>query len=215
VMATARRRPPRRQPRARGGTAPARRTTCDAGSAPAQPPPAASLKRPPTFHVAVSTGGGLLKRGSRHRGCSAVGSGRRGGRECVGRWPRGRECAKSMDSRGLACRRVGGAVAAVCCKQDGGGVHRGAQEELQRLPAAAGTAAADSGQRHLQARTASGPRLGRLEVRSVTPLPCHRAAVVVAAAAAQPDPRHVHHLHAVAATEHLEATEHAAAEAAP
>jgi hypothetical protein len=113
VMATARRRPPRRQPRARGGTAPARRTTCDVGSAPAQPPPAASLKRPPTFHVAVSTGGGLLKRGSRHRGCSAVGSGRRRGRECVGRWPRGRECAKSMDSRGLACRRVGGAVAEV------------------------------------------------------------------------------------------------------
>jgi hypothetical protein len=110
--------------------------------------------------------------------------------------------------------RVGGAVAAVCCKQDGGGVHRGAQEELQRLPAAAGTAATDSGQRHLQARTASGPRLGRLEVRPATPLPCHRAAVVVAAAAAQPDPRHVHHLHAVAATEHLEATKHAAAEAA-
>jgi hypothetical protein len=113
------------------------------------------------------------------------------------------------------------AVAAVCCKQaDGGGVHRGAQEELQRLPAAAGTADDDdSGQRDLQARTASGPRLGRLEVRPATPPPpppCQRAAVVVAAAAAQPDPRHVHHLHAVAATtEHLEATEHAAPEAAP
>jgi hypothetical protein len=97
------------------------------------------------------------------------------------------------------------AVAAVCCKQDGGGVHRGAEEELQRLPAAAGTAADDSGQRHLQARTASGPRLGRLEVRPATPPPCQRAAVVVAAAAAQPGPRHVRRLHAVAATtEHLE-----------
>lgn len=42
VTATAPPRPPPRRPRARGGTAPARRTTCAAGSAPAPPPPAPS-----------------------------------------------------------------------------------------------------------------------------------------------------------------------------